>query len=229
VPHYNCNTNLHTFQFILNETSNVIEINYAAKPLCGSNNATAGLVNSDNSNVVPVGGKNASTWSVTNHSVKFTPTSAETAFSLKNTYTTDATGKYTINSGLDVQSYSFQITIDSPVVMAPVKSDLDLLSDIVIKKVSINSASYYKFDVNADGKITVSDLFCGYVKMVGLFSNWILPTPEYRIFTSSEWTAISAGSTDIRSTIPGQSTVTVTSPINNGSTNFNIITTGKNN
>jgi len=229
VPHYNCNTNLHTFQFILNETSNVIEINYAAKPLCGSNNATAGLVNSDNSNVVPVGGKNASTWSVTNYSVKFTPTSAETAFSLKNTYTTDATGKYTINSGLDVQSYSFQIVIDSPGPTTLSQSDLDLLNDIVLKKVSINSAAYYKFDLNSDGKITVSDIFCGYAKLIGLFANWISPTPNYRIFTPSEWTTISAGSTDLRPTIAGQSSITVTSPANNGSSNFNIITTGKNN
>jgi hypothetical protein len=229
VPHYSCNTNLHTFQFILNEMTNVIEINYAAKPLCGSNNATAGLVNSDNSNVVPVGGKNASTWSVSNYSVKFTPTSAETTFSLKNTYTTDATGKYTINSGLDVQSYSFQIVIDSPGPTTLSQSDLDLLNDIVLKKVSINSAAYYKFDLNSDGKITVSDIFCGYAKLIGLFANWISPTPNYRIFTPSEWTTISAGSTDLRPTIAGQSSITVTSPANNGSSNFNIITTGKNN
>ena len=229
VPHYSCNTNLHTFQFVLNETTNVIDINYAAKPLCGSNNATAGLVNVDNTNVVPVGGKNASLWSVTNYSVKFTPTAAETAFSLKSTYYTDATGKYTINSGLDVQSYQFQVTVDSPGSATVLQSDLDLLNSIILKKVPINSIAYYKFDVNADGKITVADLFCGYAKLIGLFSTWISPTPTHRIFTTTEWSTISASTADLRSTITGQTSVTIASPVNNGSTNYYIITTGKNN
>lgn len=229
VPHYGCRSNLHTFQFVLYETSNVIDINYASKPLCGSNNATAGLVNSDNSNVVPVGGKNASTWSVTNYSVKFTPAVAETSFSVKNIYYTDATGRYVINSGLDVQSYQFQIGVDSPGSATILQSDLDLINDIVLKKTAINSASYYKFDVNSDGKITVSDLFGGYAKRIGLFPNWVSPTPTHRFFTPAQWSTISASTTDLRSTIPGQVNITITSPSNNGSTNFNLITTGKNN
>lgn len=229
VPHYSCRTNYHTFQFVLYETTNVIDINYSSKPLCGTNNATAGLVNSDNTNVVPVGGKNASLWSVSNYSVRFTPTVPETNFSLKSTYYTDTTGKYTINSGLDVQSYLFQVVLDSVSSPNPVQSDLNTWGDIALRKTALSSASYYKFDVNADGTVTVSDLFCGYARLIGLLTDWIPPTPNYRIFTPSQWTTISSGTADLRSSIPGQNSITISSPANNGSSNFNIVTTGKNN
>ena len=55
-PHYTCRTSLYTFQFVLYETTNVIDINLLSKPLCTGNNATQGLVNADNTKVVQTNG-----------------------------------------------------------------------------------------------------------------------------------------------------------------------------
>lgn len=95
VPHYGCRTNLHTFQFILYETTNVIDINYLSKPLCSGNNATAGLISTNFNTVVPLGGKNASQWSIsTGESYRFTPAAADTTWQLTNTQLSAFNGSY---------------------------------------------------------------------------------------------------------------------------------------
>lgn len=223
VRHYSCASNLHTFQFVLYESTNVIDINYAAKPLCGSNNATAGLVNVDNTNVVPVGGKNASLWSVTNWSVRFTPATPETVFSLKGTYYTNTNGQYTINPSLDAQSFQFQIKLENLVVPSLTIVEARNPLNISINNAPINSKTYYMVDVNDDGRVTVTDSYNIYGRISGRFTTW--PAPSYRIFTLSEWNIIKVGTTNLKATYPGVQTMTVT-PTNGGTTNFYIIRTG---
>jgi hypothetical protein len=225
VPHYGCRTTLFTFQIILNETTNIIDINYAAKPLCGVNNATAGLVNIDNTNVVPVGGKNASLWSVTNYSVRFIPASAETSFSLKSTHITDTTGRYVINSGLDVQSFQFELRIGDLSVGNPTQSDISSMTSFILNQNPFSSKTYYLFDVNQNTQVSVSDIFTTYSKMNGRFAAWPY-TPNYRIMTPAQHSTILSSTTDLRNTIPGTSLLTISSPANNGSTNFYIYRTG---
>lgn len=223
VRHYSCASNLHTFQFVLYESTNVIDINYLSKPLCGSNNATAGLVNIDNTNVVPVGGKNASQWSVTNYSVRFTPSTPETVFSLKGTYFTNTSGFYTINPGLDAQSFQFQIKVENLIVPNLTSNEARFPMNITMNNLPLTSKLYYQMDINEDGKVTVSDSYNIYGKMSGRFSNWL--SPNYRIFTSSEWSIIKVGTTNLKTTYPGVQTMVI-SPTNGGTTNFYIIRTG---
>jgi len=224
VPHYSCGANLHTFQFVLNETTGIIDINYQSKPLCGANNATAGLVNANNTNVVPVGGKNASQWSVTNYSVRFTPSAAEAVFSLKGTYYTNANGQYTINPNLDLQSYQFQIRLESILVPTPSVTDARYPLIMNINNIAMNSKLYYLEDINEDGRVTVSDSYLIYGKISGRFSSW--PSPDYRIFTPIEWNVIKVSSPNLKLTYPGVQSMLISSPVNGGSTNFYLIRTG---
>lgn len=224
VPHYGCRTNLHTFQFVLYETSNIIDINYLSKPLCSGNNATAGLVNIDNTNVVPVGGKNASLWTVTNYSVRFTPSAVETTFSLKGTYLTNSTGYYSIVPNLDAQSYQFEVRLENLSFGGLTTYEARYPIQMTFNNTTMNSKLYYLMDINSDGRITVSDSYNIYGKMSGRFPIWST-SPNYRIFTPAQWNVIKLGVTDLRLTYPGVQSMSIT-PVNGGSTNFYLIRTG---
>jgi len=223
VPHYSCRSNLHTFQFVLYETTNVIDINYQSKPLCAGNNATAGLVNIDNTNVVPVGGRNASAWSTTNNTVRFTPSAAETVFTLKGTYYTNASGYYNMVPNLDAQSYQFEVRLENLNMYTLTTIEARYPLFMLLNNTSMNSKLWYQMDVNGDGRITVSDSYNIYGRMSGVFSSWV--SPNYRIFNSTQWAVINSGTTDLRLTYPGVQSMTIT-PVNGGSTNFYLIRTG---
>ena len=226
VPHYGCNTNLHTFQFVLSEGSNIIEINYLAKPLCGTNNATAGLIATSSSTVVPVGGKNASQWSVTNYSVRFTPAAPETTFSLKGTYYTNATGQYSMIPNLDDASHDFQVRLENLTISTPIANDAQYPIQMLLNSITPTSKLYYIMDVNQDTRFNTSDSYCIFGKISGRFINWVNSYPSYRIFTPSQWTTINSSTSDLRSTIPGVQSMIISPPTNGGSTNFYLLRTG---
>ncbi len=224
VPHYSCGSNLHTFQFVLEETTNIIDINYLSKPLCGSNNATAGLVNLDNTNVVPVGGKNASQWSVSNYSVRFTPSAPDANFSLKGTYYTNASGYYTIVPNLDAQSYQFQVRLENLSMVNLTNTEAIYPIQLNHNATPMTSKLYYQMDINSDGVISVSDSYNIFGKISGRFPIW-LSSPSYRIFNQTEWNVIKVGTTNLKSTYPGVQSMIIT-PVNGGSTTFYLIRTG---
>lgn len=224
VPHYSCNTNLHTFQFVLFETTNVIEVNYLSKPQCGSSNATAGLVNSNNTNVVPVGGKNASQWNVTNYSVRYTPSTPETNFSLKGTYYTNASGYFNMIPNLDAQSYQFQVRLENLSMSNLTNNEAIYPIQINHNSTPMTSKLYYQMDINSDGVISVSDSYNIFGNISGRFPVWS-NSPSYRIFNQSEWNVIKNGSNNLKSTYPGVQSMIIT-PINGGSTTFYLVRTG---
>ena len=224
VPHYGCRSNLHTFQFIIYETTGVIDINYASKPLCGGYNATAGLVNVDNSNVVPAGGKNASAWSVTNHSIRFTPSAPEVTFSLKGTYLTNANGTFSMVPNLDAQSYQFEVRIESLITPSLTAVQAQYPSQMLLTNTPLNSKLYYQMDINNDGHISITDSYLLFGRISGRFAAFP-NSPDYRLFNSTQWSIIKNGSTNLKTTYPGVQTLTI-SPINGGSSTVYLLRTG---
>jgi hypothetical protein len=227
-PHYSCRSTLYTFQFVLYETSNVIDINMLSKPLCTGYAATQGLVNSDNTKVVPVDSRNATTWSLsTTQTIRFTPQTAATAFTLSNTYRTNTSGQYTINSGLDVNNYQFQLQINavSPTTNI-LTTDIKYLSQLVLKSTTPTSKDYYTVDANGDGSFSVSDMYWMFMKQNGVISTWGGLQSNTRILTSTEANTIKTGTSNLRNTVPGAQNNIITSPTNNGTSNFYIISTG---
>ena len=224
VPHYGCRSNLHTFQFVLYETTNVIDVNYLSKPLCAGNNATAGLVNIDNTNVVPVGGRNASQWSVSNYSVRYTPSAAETTFSLKGTYLTNASGFFTMVPNLDAQSFLFEVRLGNLTMPLLTQTEASYSIQLSQNMTTLNSKLYYQMDINNDNKVTVSDTWGIFGRMSNFFPIWSI-SPNYRIFTQAQWDVIKVGTTNLKSTYPGVQSMTIT-PVNGGTTTFYVIRTG---
>lgn len=224
VPHYGCATNLHTFQFVLNETSGVIDINYQSKPQCGASNATAGLVNSNNTNVVPVGGRNASQWTATNLSVRFTPSLPETVFTLKGTYLTNASGFFSMVPNLDIQSYQFEVRLGNLIMPNLTSVEANYSIQLSQTQATLNSKLYYLQDINNDSRINVADTWSIYGRMTGLFPTWT-NSPNYRIFNQVQWDVIKVGSANLKSTYPGVQSMVIT-PVNGGTTTFYVLRTG---
>ncbi len=231
VPHYGCRSNLHTFQFVLYETTNVIDINTVNKPLCGGNNATQGLVNSAGTTVVPVDGRNASQWSVNVAETKrFTPDSPDIDWVLKSTKYTTSAGLYNFSAlGLDINNYTFKIDVTAPTGISTQFGTTDAaeVADIIIGKTAIQSKFFYTWDVNSDGLITVSDLYNCYAKKNGLTNTFNVPVS--RLFTQTEANTIKLGVTNTISTLPGLQTFTINTPANNGTSTIYIIQSGYSN
>jgi hypothetical protein len=228
VPHYGCRSNLHTFQFILYETSNVIDINTASKPLCGSTSATQGLINLAGTTVVPVGGRNASTWSVAvGETKRFTPSTPDVNWISTATVYTNSVGRYIFsNLGLDINSYVFKIDLIAPISVSTAFSTSDAadMADVIIGRTNTQSRHYFMYDVNKDGTISASDLYACYAKRNNISSSW--NGVQCRLFTLTEINTIKGSTANLISSLPGTQVITLETPANNGSSNFYMITSG---
>ncbi len=151
--------------------------------------------------------------------VTFTPWVLET------TVNTDANGRYNISLPTNP---SVEWYIEIPNLSLPPLTTVDARSPttISLNQSTINARRFFLNDVNNDGRINVADSYYIYGRMSGRFINWPSNLPNYRIFTASQWNIINSSNTDLRATYPGVQTITITSPVNGGSSNFYITRTG---
>ena len=227
VPHYGCRSNLHTFQIVLYETTNVIDINFQTKPQCGANGATLGLTNIDGSKVVPVGGKNASVWSIsTPQKYRFSPSVVSNDFVLNRSVNTDSQGRYQfLSTGLDINNFQFRVKVTAPTPTQQLSvNDGKRVSDIIFGLVSTNGLTFHRFDLNNDGKINVSDQYLLLGLKSGLINSWSVSRSSY--FTPTEFTSILNSTTNVRSLYPGLSSITTGNLTRGGTQNFYLIISG---
>ena len=227
VPHYGCRSNIHTFQIVLFETTNVIDVNFQSKPLCGGNGATLGLTNIDGGKVVPVGGKNASVWSIlTPQKYRFSPSVVSNEFVLNRSVMTNSQGRYQfLTTGLDVNNFEFRVkfTVPTPTQQFT-NNDGKRISDIVFGLVGTNGLAYHRFDLNNDGRINVSDQYLLFGLKSGSVAAWVVPRSS--VFTPNEFMSITNSTTNVRSLYPGSSSIMTGNLTRGGSQNFYIITPG---
>ncbi len=147
-----------------------------------------------------------------------------TSWALETTVYTDANGRYSISlpTNPSVEWYLEIPTLTLPTLTA---TDAKAPTNIALGT-PINAKKYFLNDVNNDGRINVADSYYVYGKINGRFSSWASALPNYRIFTSPQWSTINLSNTDLRSTYPGVQTITITSPVNGGSSNFYVVRTG---
>ncbi len=227
VPHYGCRSNIHTFQIVLFETSNVIDVNFQSKPLCGSNGATLGLTNINGTKVVPVGGKNASAWSITTaQKYRFSPSVISNEFVLNRSVNTDSQGKYQfLSTGLDVNNFEFRVKVTAPIPTQEfTNNDGKRISDIIFTNTAPNGLTFHRFDLNNDGKINVSDQYVLFGVKSGLIQ--LMPVSRSSYFTSSEFTTITNSTTNVRSTFPGSNFLMTGNLSRGGTQNVYLITPG---
>lgn len=139
-----------------------------------------------------------------------------TPWTLYKTIYTDSMGKYTINETTNPAT-EWYIQLDIPIPATQLQLE-DVLSpaSLVLNAANKKSYNWNQYDVNVDGIITVSDMYSINKKRVGSTISW----PAIYLYTPSQWSLLSSGSTDLRSSVLGSTSITINSPVS-GTTNGN--------
>jgi len=208
--------------FIKNQASKQIVV-WRTFTADGSNQEVMGISTGSAwmaSSFITAGTFASTTWEITSTST--TTTSSNT---LDATAYTNSSGYYSF-SRTTVAGDQFTIQIDAPTrIQAYTTSDIQAVSNIILGKTTRNGLSFHMFDVNDDGIISVADKYYIAARKAGRFSKWRI-TPDVRIFTTVQYNAIVAASTNVRTTYPGVSTHTTSTLSSGGTLNLYLIAPG---
>jgi hypothetical protein len=163
-----------------------------------------------------------------NYVLEFDYIVTTSSWTLYKTVYTDATGKYTISETTN-PSIEWYITIDIPTTITNISNNDAISANNKVISRTFNSLDYYRYDVNNDGVITISDVYYIYMKKNGRFSTWGGSLPNTRLFTQSQYNTINSSTSDLRSTYSGTSSITISAPTSGGSSSYYLINTGYSN
>ncbi len=141
---------------------------------------------------------------------------------------TDINGRYTINE-VSNPSVEWYLQIDTPTTITSLQNNDAYAANSKSILRTFTSLDYYRYDVNNDGRINISDAYYIFMKKSGRFTSWKSPLPNIRLFTSAQYNIINTSTTDLRATYPGVQSITINSPVNGGSSNYYLINTGYSN
>jgi hypothetical protein len=147
------------------------------------------------------------------------------SWTLYKTIYTNAAGYYSISEAYD-PSKEYYIELNAPTrIQAYTTTDIQTVANVVLNKTTRNGLSFHMYDVNDDKIISVADKYYVAARKAGRFSKWRI-APDVRIFTTTEYNAIKAATTNVRTTYPGVTTYT-TGTLTTGQTlNLYIIAPG---
>ena len=153
-----------------------------------------------------------------------TTTTTTSAWTLDATVYTNTSGFYSISrpSGTGVEFY-IQLDAITPTTLIQ-NSDIINSEKLILNNSNLKSWHWSLFDVNGDGKITISDSYSINKKKWGNSSTWPY---TLRFITPTQYNLLNNNNSDQRILIPGISSITINNPIS-GTTNGNyyIITPG---
>jgi len=147
-----------------------------------------------------------------------------TPWTLIATSTTDITGRYSFSSATN-PSIEYYITFNAPSPITPITSDGISLNSIVTGITTTKAVDYFRFDINGDNRLTVSDTYSVIARKSGLIPPFTL-TPLSRIFTSTQWTTINPSTLNLKTTYPGVQSITINTPVSGGVSNYYITRLG---
>ena len=154
-------------------------------------------------------------------------TTTTSAWTLQATSTTSALGAYAFSTPT-AAGVEFYITFNPPALTVPVLSDGTLTNSIVVGNTTLKSVDYFRYDVNGDNRLTVSDTYSILARKSGILSSFT-PIPTSRIFNSTEWSTINLSTANLKVSYPGLQTVTISSPVSGGVSNYYITRLGNTN
>ncbi len=144
-----------------------------------------------------------------------------TVWALETTSITNASGQYSFSLPTN-PSVEWYIEVVVPTVSSNLSAaDFDGPGDVVLGKVATKSFHYHKYDLNNDSKLTVGDI-CSVADIIN-GASFIKKT---LLFTNTQWTSLSSGTTDLRATIPGTTGTYTFTPTSGGTTNFYLLSPG---
>lgn len=146
-----------------------------------------------------------------------------TAWALHQTVYTNSAGYYSFSQPSS-PAVEWYIQIDVPTPITTLSStDVIAPTDIVLSKTARKSIHWNMYDVNNDGKITVSDAYYINKQIYGTATTW----PATLLYTASQYTALTTGLTDLRSSVIGLSSITINTPVSGTTTgNYYLIAPG---
>ena len=146
-----------------------------------------------------------------------------TSWAIQQTVYTNSLGYYSFSQPSS-PAVEWYIQIDAPnPITSHQLTDLRGVTDVVLGNTIRKSIHWLQYDVNNDGKISVSDALFINRKQNGLTT---FPYTS-RIFTASQYTSLTTSTTDLRSTIPGVSSITINTPVSGTTTgNYYLIAPG---
>ena len=144
---------------------------------------------------------------------------------LYDTFNTDVDGKVVLTAPYSISSYDFTLVIENLIIPSPVSNDVVSLVSKVLAQ-SFNSKDYYRYDTNNNDNISISDVFLIFYKISGGIVNWPETTPNYRIFTETEWSYINVSNTNFKAIYSGSQSITIGNLLNDATTRFYLVRTG---
>ena len=151
-----------------------------------------------------------------------------TPWTLVTTSTTDVTGRYSFSTPTN-PSIEYYITFAPPTLPALTTTDAQISNTVALGSLALKSRDYFRFDVNNDGRITVSDTYSIYAKIKGHVSSFAASPPDSRIFTTTQWSTINGSTTNLKATYPGVQSITINTPLSGGVSSFYITRLGYSN
>ncbi len=150
---------------------------------------------------------------------------SDTNYSFLTSSTTNSSGAYSFSTSLSVNKNDFRIIISTLSVGNPSITDAQNFNQKILNQ-SFNSKDYYRMDVNGNSILSITDVYLIFSKANSNLVSWPSPVPVYRLFTSSQWTPINAGTNNQVSTYPGLQSLTLDGLVSGATTNFYLIRTG---
>ena len=149
----------------------------------------------------------------------------QSTYTLVGSFITDSNGKYTITSNFSANLNDFRVAIDNLSVAPPSTVDAQYFNQKVLSQ-TFNAKDYYRMDANGNNNLTITDVYQIYYRLAGGIGTWQFSVPSYRLFTTSQWAAISSSNTNLTSTYTGTQSITVDSLVSNGTTSLYLVRTG---
>jgi hypothetical protein len=153
-----------------------------------------------------------------NYIVTYTP------WVLHQTVYTNSAGYYSFSQSTNPAT-EWYIQIDAATPTAALQTtDMRGVTDIILGITSRKSIHWIQYDVNNDGRISIADaIFINNKRNGGTAS---FPYAS-RIFTTTQYTSLTTGTSDLRSTIPGVASITINSPTSGTTTaNYYLLAPG---
>jgi len=153
-------------------------------------------------------------------------TTTTSAWALDATSNTTSAGYYSFSRAV-VTGNEWYIQMDLPVLVQLLTTTDGLsVNNNILGKSTINGLTYHVFDLNNDGKLNIADEYYLFGRKSGRFTSWKSTVPYARFFTTAEYNAIKAATTNVRTTYPGVSTYTTSTLTSGGTLNLYIIAPG---
>lgn len=150
--------------------------------------------------------------------VTFTP------WVLQQTVYTNSAGYYSISQSTNPAT-EWYIQIDAPTPTTTLQTtDMRGVTDVALGITTRRSIHWIQYDVNNDGRITVADAIRINNRRTGNPATFPYGS---RLFTVAQFNSLNSGTTDLRSTIPGVSSITINSPVSGTTTgNYYLLAPG---